>query len=137
MNVLIYLNEDWLDSYGGQLEFWDAKVSERIVSVLPIFNRCVIFETDSTSMHGVPNAVRHPKGGSRRCVAIYYYTATWHGRKKSHSTKFRARPRSNDQFDWSAAIDELSNDLLPPMLVRGLYRLKDRLRYQIKRLGRQ
>ena len=51
INVLIYLNEDWSPEYGGQLELWDSGMTKLEHSIVPLLNRCVIFNTTSNSQH--------------------------------------------------------------------------------------
>jgi hypothetical protein len=93
LNLLLYLNSTWDDMWGGQLQLWDKDVKHCEASFAPIFNRCIIFETNEISYHGVvpvsPNAP-----GPRKSFATYYYTkeepAHWTG--VSHSTIFKARP---------------------------------------------
>ena len=95
-NLLVFLNRGWKPEWGGEFELWDADVKVRHHGHLPIFNRCVLFETNEVSFHGV-TAVKCPPGQTRKSFAAYYYTTTapayWDGR--SHSTVFRARP---DEF---------------------------------------
>ena len=73
INLLIYLNEDWDASYGGDLELWRG--SEKYVSIEPLLNRCVIFDTDKESLHGHPKPLTCPPDRSRRSIAIYYYVS--------------------------------------------------------------
>lgn len=127
INVLIYLNKDWSEEYGGQIELWNEDMSKCVVSATPEFNRCVIFNTTSESYHGNPNPINHPEGTPRRSIALYYYTATWDGLKRNHSTQFRARNQSDDKIDWNIKIDEFSNDIFPPFLVRNFKRIKRKL----------
>ena len=93
LNILIYLNETWEDTWGGNLELWDPSVKHCVHSLEPRFNRCVIFKTSDISYHGVTPVVC-PENQLRRSFAAYYYTreapAHWDG--KVHSTIFRARP---------------------------------------------
>ncbi len=93
LNLLLYFNKGWQEDWGGRLELWDKDVKVCQQSFLPIFNRCIVFETSEISFHGVA-AVTCPKNVSRRSFAAYYYTreapAHWTG--VSHSTIFRARP---------------------------------------------
>jgi hypothetical protein len=124
INVLIYLNKDWKDEFGGQLELWDREMQNKVQSVLPLFNRCVIFNTDSTSYHGNPQKVNHPAGVSRKSIALYYYTATWDGMKRKHSTQFRTRAGSEDKVDWQIRLGELYQDWVPPALIRTIRKLK-------------
>jgi hypothetical protein len=93
INILVYFNKDWKKEWGGNIELWDTDVKVCHHSFMPIFNRCVVFETSDISYHGV-SAVKCPEGVSRKSFAGYYYTkeapAHWDG--EAHSTIFRARP---------------------------------------------
>lgn len=124
INVLIYLNRDWTGDFGGQLELWSKDMKSAVHKVDPIFNRCVIFNTNSDSYHGNPAVVSHPQGLSRKSIALYYYTATWSSSKRDHTTQFRVRTGTEDSRDWKVELSELVADLLPPRLYRGLKKLK-------------
>jgi Rps23 Pro-64 3,4-dihydroxylase Tpa1-like proline 4-hydroxylase len=75
LNMLIYLNKNWRDEYGGHLELWDRDRSTCRQKILPTFNRTVIFSTTDTSFHGHPHPLTAPEGMSRKSVSLYYYTA--------------------------------------------------------------
>lgn len=124
INVLIYLNKDWREDYGGQIELWDTGMTRLVQSHVPAFNRCVIFNTTSESMHGNPRPVAHPDGVSRKSIALYYYTATWNAVKRSHTTQFRRRPGTPDKVDWLIRLHELKNDIVPPFAIRNLGKLR-------------
>ena len=92
-NILVYFNKDWQPDWGGEFELWDKDVTELQHSFEPIFNRCLLFETNNVSWHGV-NAVRCPEGQSRKSFAAYYYTREappWFT-GEHRSTLFKARP---------------------------------------------
>jgi Rps23 Pro-64 3,4-dihydroxylase Tpa1-like proline 4-hydroxylase len=94
LNVLIYLNKDWDESYGGSLELWNRDMSAAEQIIPPIFNRLVVFATTSTAYHGHPEPLTCPPERARRSMALYYYT---NGRpdgevQESHSTLFQSRP---------------------------------------------
>jgi len=40
-----------------------------------LFNRAVIFDTTQNSWHGLPDAIRCPRGVIRKSLAVYYLTA--------------------------------------------------------------
>jgi hypothetical protein len=127
INVLIYLNKDWKPEYGGQLELWNKDMTEKVVSINPIFNRCVIFNTDTYSYHGNPEPVNHPDSIPRRSIALYYYTSTWVSHKREHSTLFQVRAQSADRRDgrdWRAWARTLAVELLPPAMYRALSRAR-------------
>jgi hypothetical protein len=90
MNVLLFLNKNWDDAYGGHLEFWDRQMKRCCQRIAPIFNRCVIFRTDEYSYHGHPTALTCPEGVTRKSMAVYFFTK---GQNLSvRSTHYRARP---------------------------------------------
>ena len=74
INLLLYLNKDWPEEYGGQLELWDREMKGPPKSVLPIANRCVIFSTTANSFHGHPKPLTCPPDVYRKSIALYYYT---------------------------------------------------------------
>jgi hypothetical protein len=74
LNLLIYLNPDWDESYGGNLELWSRDGKEKKKEIAPLLNRAVIFTTDTTSYHGHPVPLNCPPNRSRRSVALYYYS---------------------------------------------------------------
>ncbi|MFT3922509.1 MAG: 2OG-Fe(II) oxygenase [Myxococcales bacterium] len=93
LNILVYLNPEWQEAWGGQIELWDPDVKQCQHAFLPLLNQCLIFETTNTSYHGVQPVVC-PADVNRRSFAAYYYTQEppqgWNG--EVWSTKFRARP---------------------------------------------
>jgi 2OG-Fe(II) oxygenase superfamily len=74
LNLIIYLNKNWKEEFGGSLELWSRDGKEKVKSVLPIANRAVIFTTDTTSFHGHPEPINCPPDMSRRSLALYYYS---------------------------------------------------------------
>ena len=74
LNVLIYLNRDWPEEYGGDLELWSPDMSRCVRKIRPLAGRCVIFNTSADSFHGHPRALTCPEGMTRKSIALYYYT---------------------------------------------------------------
>ena len=74
LNVIIYLNKDWLNEYGGHLNLYNENATVAM-SYLPIFNRMVIFTTNEKSLHGHPQPLNCPNDMSRKSLILYYYTA--------------------------------------------------------------
>lgn len=99
VNVLIYLNKNWQDAYGGKLELWDKSMQAKAKEVAPIFNRCVIFNTDADSFHGHPEPLTTPEGITRKSIALYYYTALEinNDSGESRHTLYVARPNDSAQ----------------------------------------
>jgi hypothetical protein len=94
LNVIVYLNEGWQEEWGGALELWDRQMKSKQREVAPLFNRCVIFNTDADSYHGHPDPLAAPAGVLRRSMALYYYTASKEIYKEvpNTSTVYHARP---------------------------------------------
>lgn len=90
-NLLIFLNKNWKEEYGGKIELWNQDVSKLENAYLPLFNRCVIFETSEISYHGY-SKINVPEGESRKSFYAYYYTDLRDGAAGYHDTIFKARP---------------------------------------------
>ena len=91
LNLLLYLNPGWQDSYGGFLELWDSRMERCVHRIAPAFNRAVVFCTDADAFHGHPDPLTCPPGVTRRSVALYYFTAEREP-FRVHATHYRARP---------------------------------------------
>ena len=74
LNLLLYLNPEWPEHYGGALELWDMEANRLLERVLPCFNRCVLFETNDISYHGHPTPVRTGGKTTRKSLSVYYYS---------------------------------------------------------------
>ena len=95
LNILIYLNEDWEEEYGGHFELWNKDMSQAVVKILPLFNRMAMFSTTEISLHGHPTPLSCPPDRCRRSIALYYYTVgrdDGYENVKEHQTIFRERP---------------------------------------------
>jgi hypothetical protein len=124
LNLLLYLNKNWRDDYGGHLELWDRDVTRCEAKVAPLFNRVMVFGTTSFTYHGHPDPLQCPEGMTRKSLALYYFS---NGRPAdevagSHSTLFR--PRLSDPVTpgpgLSQKLRRLAKDLLPPIIARQL-----------------
>jgi Rps23 Pro-64 3,4-dihydroxylase Tpa1-like proline 4-hydroxylase len=126
INVLIYLNKDWKEEYGGHFELWDRDVKRAEKKILPVFNRCAIFSTTSVSFHGHPIPLACPPDRNRKSIATYYYT---NGRPEEdpelthkHEVAFQQRPGVN-RVKASLGIRKVVKSLIPPIftdIYRGL-----------------
>jgi len=105
INLLLYMNKDWKEEYGGHLELWDRTMTRCVKKVLPVFNRCVVFSTLDWAFHGHPEPLTCPPGRTRKSVALYYYTNGRPAEEKSaeHGTLYQPRPGSKSG-DLSAAL---------------------------------
>lgn len=90
LNMLVYLNRDWREEWGGHLELWDGELRACRQRILPAFNRTVIFSTTDRSYHGHPHPLTSPPGVTRKSISLYYYTAGRPAEERSapHDTIF-------------------------------------------------
>ena len=73
-NLIVFLNNDWLDEYGGHLFLQGKPRDCEKTSILPVFNRAIIFDTAAdNSYHGQPEPLKSPLGQNRLSLALYYY----------------------------------------------------------------
>ncbi|MEL6997631.1 MAG: 2OG-Fe(II) oxygenase [Pseudomonadota bacterium] len=124
MNLILFLNEDWQDSYGGHLELWSTDMKECRHKVSPVIGRMVVFNTEEDSYHGHPDPTTSPEQIFRRSIALYYYTAVDPTiAVQARTTQFKPRPGSADKRPpVSIRLKELAWDLTPPILARRLFR---------------
>jgi Rps23 Pro-64 3,4-dihydroxylase Tpa1-like proline 4-hydroxylase len=118
LNLLIYLNKNWKEDYGGYFEMWDRDMTRCEKKILPIFNRCVVFSTTDFSYHGHPDPLTCPQGMTRKSLALYYYT---NGRPAeeisgTHSTVFQARAGENLQAEPKPTAKDWMKKLVPPII---------------------
>ncbi len=125
LNLLLYLNKDWREDYGGHLELWDRNMTQCQKRVLPLFNRVLVFGTTDFTYHGHPDPLQCPEGMTRKSLALYYFS---NGRPSEevdapHSTLFRARDESDFRPTFNQRVRKIAKNILPPIIARGL--LKD------------
>jgi Rps23 Pro-64 3,4-dihydroxylase Tpa1-like proline 4-hydroxylase len=121
INLLLYLNKDWQEKYGAALELWDTQMTACQERIVPIFNRCVIFNTTDRSFHGNPVPVAAPDGRSRLSLAFYYYSNGRPAAEKSdvHATVFQHRPGEETRLDRWRKTAKL---FIPPLITQWMDR---------------
>ena len=73
LNLLLYMNKDWEDSFNGHLLLCDKDKKKIIKKIKPNINNCIIFETTNKSIHGHPLRLSS-NNRDRNSIAVYYYT---------------------------------------------------------------
>jgi hypothetical protein len=95
-----YLSANWTEDCGCELEIWkgenavanDAKLIEKVTSIIPIFNRMIMFTCNDYSWHGNPVPV-HSNGDAHRIfVTISYLSNNFEDQNKRTKAFFIARP---------------------------------------------
>ena len=129
LNLLLYLNREWNPVWGGELELWNRTMSECEVSIVPLFNRCVILNTTDHSFHGHPEPLMCPAGVTRKSLALYYYAREpdpSDSTLNAHNTLFQPRPHGGIADATPSVGRRFAREVLPPIVLRGLRRLRDR-----------
>jgi 2OG-Fe(II) oxygenase superfamily len=92
LNLIVYLNEDWREEWGGALELWDRTVTKCEAKIYPMFNRAVLFETSEISFHGHPVPMTCPEDVTRKSIALYYYSEWPAGLERRSKTNYVLTP---------------------------------------------
>lgn len=125
LNVLVYLNKDWEDNYGGHFELWNKDMTKCEQKVRPDFNTLAMFSTTDFSYHGLPDPITCPPDRSRKSLALYYYS---NGRPASElsergadvHTKFVDR-KGNEREAEMRRFNTLVNivtEVTPPIILK-------------------
>ena len=109
VNILLYLNEEWHDEWGGNLELWDKQMRACQAAVAPRGNRMLVFTTSFDSFHGHPDGLTCPPGQARRSMALYYFTEETAPVRRS--THYRARPAEGARKRAAIVADRTLLDL--------------------------
>lgn len=133
LNVLVYLNKDWKEEYGGHFELWNEDMTKGEKKILPLFNRMAMFSTTDFSYHGHPDKLNCPEDRSRRSLALYYYT---NGRPaneineglEDHTTLFvdRKGVESEKGMRKYNTVVNFANNWMPPVMWKAIKRMRDK-----------
>lgn len=141
LNLIVYLSEEWDDAWGGSIQLhrdpYLPPSRDEIITITPVFNRCVIFETNEYSWHGFPriNLPEDRRHISRRSFALYYYTDSRPAEEvgPEHSTIYVEEHLPED-LRAGAALDEAGVQHIRNLVARRDQHLK-RLYGHIKQLN--
>ncbi|GAB4068015.1 hypothetical protein GCM10028777_25710 [Angustibacter speluncae] len=109
VNILLYLNREWGEDWGGELELWDVDMTAAQAKVAPKGNRMLVFTTSSESYHGHPDPLTCPPDRARCSMALYYFTQDDGAVRRS--THYRARPEDARTKAAAIAADRTAVDL--------------------------
>lgn len=103
LSTIFYLSQEWEDSWGGALEFWDFDRKQCLHRIMPRPNRLLIWNYDERLVHGHPQPLTCPQHASRDGLRMFYF--------KSNSTPLSAPHRSLYWFDenTNTAYDRKEN----------------------------
>jgi hypothetical protein len=93
INLILFLNTNWEKDWGGALELWNKDVTKCEQSILPLFNRCVLFECNEYSFHGY-SKINCPEEITRKSFYQYYFTDP-EEKIVFHDTIFKSKPEES------------------------------------------
>ena len=95
----LYLSYNWKETNMCQLEIWkgsnianEISISEKLHSIVPLFNRAVIFTNNDYSWHGNPEPVCESEDSMRIFVTISYLSDNYTDKNKRVKAMFVKRP---------------------------------------------
>jgi 2OG-Fe(II) oxygenase superfamily len=146
LNLIVYLNPEWELDWGGNFDLhsdpWLLE-GDQVKSILPVLNRCVIFETSERSWHGF-SPIELPEGRkdlSRKSFAIYLYTKERPPEETaaSHATVYVPRAVPDDVLPGEVLTQRQYNQLVAHFIhhrgiMRRLYRRELRFNSEMEAL---
>ncbi len=87
-NLLLYLNSDWKEEWGGELEIWNFEKTKLESKIFPMPNRLIFWEHDERLIHGYPTPIKSPSDIERQNFMIVYYTSNSTPSSDPHKSLF-------------------------------------------------
>ena len=93
LNLLLYLNRNWSESYAGDLELWNEDATVCVKRIAPLFNRLVILLNTDKSYHGFPRPLLCPDGTCRRAISVRFFTTKMRNGERASPDQPHFRPQ--------------------------------------------
>lgn len=128
LNLILFVNRGWKEDWGGHLELWSEDCRKAEKRILPVSNRCVVFETGMNSPHGHPYPLSCPEGTRRNSLAVYYYVLD--RLKSKNYTGWRPHVdwvpiNKEERYDTLVIKSkEMARNWFPPVVLNWLRALK-------------
>jgi Rps23 Pro-64 3,4-dihydroxylase Tpa1-like proline 4-hydroxylase len=108
INLLVYLNPNWIEEWGGNLELWNKNLTEKTHAIAPMFNRAVIFNITDDAYHGHPEPLNCPDNQARYSMALYYFTEDRpEEEKNSEHSALWFYPEQENKTTSSESLDDI------------------------------
>lgn len=75
INLIIYLNDDWKEEWGGCLDFYDTERKNVVSTTVPGCGNLVIWSYHNLAYHGYPDPITCPANKSRKGIRLFYYVS--------------------------------------------------------------
>jgi len=92
VNLIIYLNDDWNEEYGGYLKLYDNELNEVKMKKYSLWNTAILFRTSDISYHGLPEPIKCPNDKYRKSLAIYYVSKPRDNLIERYKAEFFPKP---------------------------------------------
>jgi hypothetical protein len=118
LNLILFLNDDWDESWGGHLELWSKDMSHCVKRVAPLMNRAVLFYVADDSNHGHPEPLKCPEDVTRKSLAMFYYTNGKPRREFAlpHTTIYKRRPGETFERRTALGSSRILKRFVPPIV---------------------
>jgi len=111
ITLVVYLNNDWKDEWGGHLEFWNQDMTACEKKIKPVLNNMIIFSNNDRNYHGHPDPLKVPKNIRRNNLIMYYYSPIESNFNRKSRTQVgelsEYKERKLGEFDKGYYIDKL------------------------------
>ncbi len=92
LGLLVYLNPDWDEQWGGALELWDGGDLNQRAMISPSFNKTVIFSTGERAQYGHPSPLACPAEVMARSLHLYYYSSGYYSSGRPMASAYAPTP---------------------------------------------
>jgi len=124
LNLLYYVTPNWPEDAGGNLELWDKDMKDK-VTIHSKFNRLVLMETHTDSIHGVSQV--RLEGGMRACISNYYFSPVPANHKDHiHKTTFFARAEDPATIKLQLGMESSAKRILARFMKNDTRKTKHR-----------
>ena len=108
-NLILYMNEGWNPTWGGDLQLWDSRMKENVRRLDCLLNRAVLFNTPR-ALHGFPDLLTCPPEQSRKSLQWYFYTVDEPSQREAAAvaTVYFARPGDSSIKKVMIRLDNLA-----------------------------
>ncbi len=73
LTLILYINEDWQEDWGGHLEFTDFQNNQLLNKIFVKWNRAAIWKHHENCFHGYPEPITCPENQARKTLRLFYY----------------------------------------------------------------
>lgn len=102
LSVILYIPENWEESWGGALNFYNEDCSKVEKSILPMHGRLLTWAYSKWGFHGYPEPLNCPAEYSRDGIRFFYY---------SSNSSFMTDDPPHKSLYWYDPVNKLAYNL--------------------------